>query len=353
MQKRWQTIRDVTMASAMSLVLYASGLLVIFTPLPLFYVYVLRGRKAGLGSVALAFSIAIAAYVFALFLFQQGIGSAGIAGIEGSPIAIPGTTLTGSFSREVLFAIGTGYFLFFSVIACLLGEGALRKFALITWGSSATAGGMAVIFAMIAWFFLSGHAEILQNMRGFLEGIVTEVVKVQTSAAPNTGVTALLAERIPEIAGAMFTLMPAILFVFTLLCAVINMLVGRRIIRKRHAFTHLHNVARFKLPDEAVWVVILCALAFLGNAALPTSKWISIISQNGLICAGALYFFQGLAVVVYFLQKVKLPLVKVGAYAMILMFFQAVGLIIIAVGIADVWADFRLRSWRASHGRET
>ena len=62
-----------------------------------------------------------------------------------------------------------------------------------------------------------------------------------------------------------------------------------------------------------------------------------------LIVSGLLYFFQGLAVFVHFVDRWKIPVyLKVAIYGILIL--QSYGLLLLSIlGIADVWIDFRKR----------
>ena len=59
-----------------------------------------------------------------------------------------------------------------------------------------------------------------------------------------------------DIVSLMMSLLPSLVFVFTLLAVVLNVLVARRMIGVPHAFTRLHESKTFRMPDGFVWFVI-------------------------------------------------------------------------------------------------
>ena len=335
--------KGIAFGAALSLALYASGFLVIFTPLPILYVAVVGGRRDGWMAAASALALASVAYWMAL-------SAAGGSAAPSSAVAhMPAMSLAAFFDPAFLLIAGAGGFAFFAAIGLALGEGAMRRYSLTRWAGTAFAVALSVMGLILAAGSLMGTEG--GGFAGYLSRVMGEVIalKSQAEAGADAGFLADNAEGIISFATA---IAPSILFVFALVAVVVNMLVGRRIIRGRHAFAHVHNVARFRLPDWTVWAAVAGGALFFADSYVLHTGSLKVAAINGLISLAALYFFQGLAVVAYFLQGVRAPFVKTVAYAAIVFFFQTEGVVIVAIGVADVWADFRLRSYRARHSHE-
>lgn len=336
-----QDTKAVAIATFAAVALYMSGLLVIFTPLPFIYVSIVRGQRSGAIAMLCASVAVVGIYAFALPMMASG----------DSPIHLPvmGGGMPGLIAPMALAILSIGYFLFFVIVALFLAEGARRKWGLVRWGGTALAAGVAIFIVMAVGALLVGSGSPVEGIKGYLGQIVGEVIKINQSSQSSNAEIGFLAEHSDEIVSFMMGIIPSLIFIFSLLAVVVNMLVSRRYIRGKHSFAHVHNVARFKLPDWVVWSIIACGVSFFANHYVLDLQWLKMIAINGAFCFGALYFLQGLAVVVYFLQGIRLPMIKAAAYIAIVLFFQAVGMAIVAIGVADVWADFRLRSWRARH----
>lgn len=338
-------LRDVSVAALISVAFYASGLLVIFTPLPFLYVFVARGRSGAITSALFSVAVIVAAYAI-FFPATENLASGSIA----FKLPIPGVGMTGLIAPKLLSLLGVGYFTFFAVIAIVLGEGATRKWNLMKWGGTALVAGLLVFILMGAAAKVIGISGVVESLKDYLSQIVTQLAALnQSGTNPNADVS-FLADHAKDIAAFMLGVAPSLIFVFALIAVVVNMVIGRRLIHRHHAFAHVHNVARFRLPDYAIWAIIACGIGYFANSYLVNITWLKFVAINGLIGMGALYFFQGLAVAAYFLQGIKLPFLRMLAYMIIIFFFQTVALAIVMVGVADVWVDFRLRKWLAKHG---
>lgn len=331
--------KGIAVGAAIAMALYASGFFVVLTPLPILYVSVTRSYRDGILAALIATGIVATVYAAAIFGFPRSAA--------GAAFPVSAVELTAFFSRSFLVASGVGYFSFFAAVAVVLGEGLRRRWEMTRCGGTAMAAGLAVFFVIVIVGMGSGADG---GMKIYLAQVVREVAKM--SAGANSGVDVSLLERQPEeIVSFLMGVLPSAVFVFTLLTVVVNMLVGRRMIHRGHAFAHIRNVARFRLPDAAIWAVIAGGVLFFFNSYLLHIGWLRVVAINVLIASGALYFFQGLAVVAYLLQGVRAPFIRTMAYVAIILFFQTLGVLIVAIGIADVWADFRLRHWRARHSQ--
>lgn len=101
----------------------------------------------------------------------------------------------------------------------------------------------------------------------------------------------------------------------------------------------LSDLVKFRVPDFAIWPLIVSLVLFVGGDYLSLGQQTEIIGGNILLCLGVFYFFQGF-----------------GIYLDTLNFFGMFGLfrtllimttlfmawqIIVFVGVFDTWVNFR------------
>jgi len=332
--------RSIGIGALIAVCLYISGLLVILTPLPIVYVSATSGRKNGILTAALSFLTVLALY-FAVFLFSPA--SAGTLSIP-----LPGLGLVSHFSSVAVQLFGGGYFLFFIVVALVLGEAVRRHWGLVKGGAGALAAGLALVVLLALILQFSGAANIITGIKGYLEFMVSEIARLQQTAGVSNAQTAFLTDHGQEVASFVMGVIPSLVFVFALIAVVVNLLFSRRFIRLPHLFSgHMWDVAAFRISDFLIWAVILAAAAFFAGRYVVHANFLEFIGINAVIAMAAVYFFQGLAVTAFFLRRVRFPLIKIAVYIFIILFFQTVGLLIVGLGLADVWVDFRKRSQRA------
>lgn len=132
-------------------------------------------------------------------------------------------------------------------------------------------------------------------------------------------------------------ILPGILVCTVLFTVWINMLVSLSVMgRLAPGKLPWKKYREWRLPDKAVWIPIIAGFSWVLGKGIISSFGISLILISIL-----LYLFQGLAVLVYFLDKWKLPLyLKILIYGILV--FQSYGFLMLSIaGIADVWLDFR------------
>lgn len=99
-----------------------------------------------------------------------------------------------------------------------------------------------------------------------------------------------------------------------------------------------YKLAKFHVPESFIWILVL---AVAGTFMKWTPFWVSPIGANLLNVALVVFFLQGLAVVVSYLEAMKLsPFWQlIILVSMVVQLFLVVALI----GVADYWMDFRSR----------
>jgi hypothetical protein len=92
----------------------------------------------------------------------------------------------------------------------------------------------------------------------------------------------------------------------------------------------------WSLSDKLIWLAIA-----MGLLTLLQQEALSKVTINILILLGVIYSFQGVSITVFLLSKWKVP--KFFRFVFyIMLFFQSFGtVLLIAVGVADTWIDFR------------
>jgi len=132
-------------------------------------------------------------------------------------------------------------------------------------------------------------------------------------------------------------LFPALLLV-SIICTVwLNTVLGQWLLRKRDpSRTNREDLKNWRLPELLVWPVIMTGIALI----VPEERLNTLGLNVGLVLL-VLYLSQGLAVVSSMMQKWSLPLaIRVITYS--LLFLQVYGIgFVAALGLADVWLDFR------------
>ncbi|HZD41601.1 MAG TPA: DUF2232 domain-containing protein [Terriglobales bacterium] len=148
----------------------------------------------------------------------------------------------------------------------------------------------------------------------------------------------LLKERTPQVADRILQLFPAMVFLGLALVVLLNIvLICRRFPERRGEWLSLKALREWKAPDPLVWALIVCGFVLF----IPRLGTLQVIAGNFLLVIGAFYFLQGLAIVAFFFNKNKVPHIFRGVIYMFIVFQQICTLLVAALGLLDLWGDFR------------
>lgn len=132
-------------------------------------------------------------------------------------------------------------------------------------------------------------------------------------------------------------IIPGIFAAFTLFTVWANLLMTRSILQKRNLFCpDFGSLNRWKSPEHLVWIAIGSGFLLL----FPVSG-LKILGLNGLIVLVVVYMFQGLAIISYYFEKKKFPLLLRGLVYTLVAVQQLLVIVVILAGFLDVWVDFR------------
>ncbi|MBW2466744.1 MAG: DUF2232 domain-containing protein [Deltaproteobacteria bacterium] len=278
------------------------GWLTSFVPLPIFYYFVILGKKDGTNLIRNAVLLAAA-----------------------------GALLTGSLQVLIFSLVMAPLGIIFSnavfnrrdpVETAFIGSLIMA----LTW----------ILFWSVVGFIhqTNPYADLLLQLdEGLAAGLKlyeeSAELKPEALRSVRTAVE-LLRNYIPKV-------LPALLMSAVITITWMNLVLGNWLLKKKDKeLTVWSDYIEWKLPESLVWLVISAGImVFL----LPTP--IDSIGLNILIVCITVYFFQGLAIVASLLNKWSVPMfIRVLIYALI--FIQTYGIIILSfLGLADVWADFR------------
>jgi uncharacterized protein YybS (DUF2232 family) len=128
---------------------------------------------------------------------------------------------------------------------------------------------------------------------------------------------------------------PALMTVATAGVLLINVLMLSALSRGRYEMPGGH-FRSWKAPELLVWPLILAGFGLMYAQGLSER-----VSVNVLTLLLPLYFMQGLAVVTHYFQKRGIPPFFRGLGYLLLTVLNPLPLMVVAVGVFDLWADFR------------
>jgi uncharacterized protein YybS (DUF2232 family) len=246
-----------------------------------------------------------------------------------------------AFALAILFLWGAeGLAFVYSIFAVLV---ALLLFLLgrIRVLETLVLGIAAAVFSAFAsvMFYLYGSWQAISNDLGeHLNRSLISAVEMHEKMGLRQESIAILRERAPEIAEMMIELLPAAAFVSLGLIVLFNLvLLCRRFPEKRGGWVALASLREWKAPEFLVWGLIVSGFAMF----IPGFEPIKTVAANLLVVFGACYFFQGLAIIAFYLNKNNVPRFVRAVVYLFIVFQQVFTLLIVGLGLFDLWVDFR------------
>jgi uncharacterized protein YybS (DUF2232 family) len=147
----------------------------------------------------------------------------------------------------------------------------------------------------------------------------------------------LLASSLDTIQKVLVGMVPALAIGFTLVVAWIGLLTARQVfLRTGLLFPDYGALDHWKAPEHLVWGVIAC-----GGLLLVPSLATKTIGLSGLILLMIVYFFQGIAIMAFYLHKKQVPrLARAMLYGLVGV-QQLIMLAVVVIGFFDTWFNFR------------
>ncbi|MBN1278071.1 MAG: DUF2232 domain-containing protein [Deltaproteobacteria bacterium] len=130
---------------------------------------------------------------------------------------------------------------------------------------------------------------------------------------------------------------PSLMIIGTSFTVWLNIVIARPLFKAgKLEYPSFYPLDRWKTPDSLVWVVIVS-----GFSLFFLSGNIKLLAINTLIVAMAVYFFHGLSIMLFFLEKYHVPSwIRIGVYILIIV-QQLFVMVLILAGLFDQWIDFR------------
>ena len=210
------------------------------------------------------------------------------------------------------------------------------------------AGAKGLVVLGVTWIAYWTVYGTLMGMNPYLQLLqVLDNMLVQAFELYSTGTNissdTLLA--VQQVVGKLRTLLPKALpgiLACTLLLTVWINLVGSltTLERLKPEAIPWKKYSDWRLPEKLIWLPIIAGIFWITGTDKLYGIGLSLILVSIL-----LYFFQGLAVFIFFIDRWNVPLyMKIIIYGIGILIFGSYGLLLLSVtGIADVWIDFRSR----------
>lgn len=337
--------KSVLWLGFLSFLLYFSGFLIWLTPLTILYAYKKRGRSLGLATVGLA--------VVGLFLFYRFVIPA-VASKYGEQRAveflflIPGLgSGKGMLGGSTWF--GILYYLFYAGIGLMLGEWEERARSMTLLTARTLVYLMAAVLLWVLWQTRGNFGPLIEGMDHYFLNLLDQMAAASRKGTEASQQVMLLETYKGTIAYYATRLIPGMVVCTAIFVIWLNVLVSRKLFYRETLFPNMESLRRWHLPFFYVWILIGVSGLLLLDIYVFQNNVLKIIALNIFLVFGLVYFFQGLAILAFYSQRWSVsPFVKIIFYLLFLLFFQPVGILLLAFGFFDSWFDFRKLSSEAA-----
>ncbi len=147
----------------------------------------------------------------------------------------------------------------------------------------------------------------------------------------------MVVENRSELQNLLIRIVPGMFAAGLLFTSWMNFLISGMLIQKKLGrMPAMAQLNQWKAPDQMVWGIIAgIALILVPAAPLKT------LGLNALIVLMTVYFFQGIAIVSFYLEKKKIPLPFRALLYGLIGIQQVLALMVVGLGFFDVWMNFR------------
>lgn len=201
-------------------------------------------------------------------------------------------------------------------------------------GALALSGGWVLIFIFLSMGSeVSSYGQLIDS----LDDGIGEALDYYRQSSEVTGETLVMLETtLYRMKVIIPLIMPSILGSFILIITWFTMILGNTLLLKTSGNAPWTSCRYWQLPDRLIWVVIGAGIF----AMLPI-QIIRPIGINSLVILSIVYCFQGISIAVFFMNKWNVPIL-LRSFFYVMIIFQSIGtFILLILGIADIWFDFR------------
>ena len=225
----------------------------------------------------------------------------------------------------------------FGLLGLIISEIFRRKLTIgrtILWGTGLM---LLLGFVILTGVGLTKNMGPIELVLGYLQSNLKGTVDVYEHMGGGEEKAVQLRQFAKALMEIITRIYPSLVIIGTGFVVWLNVVLSRHVFRLGNlSYPQFATTDRWWAPEYMVWGVIAAGFSLF----LPVSgiRWVSI---NALIVLLTVYVFHGLSIVLFFLNKYRVPSwIRLGVYFLIL--FQQIFLFVLALaGLFDQWIDFR------------
>jgi len=197
------------------------------------------------------------------------------------------------------------------------------------------AGAMLLVGVAVALAFAGSPAALAEGLRHDLMAAMTRGEKFYKTVGMDSAIPPEMRANIIE---ATLRLSPALVVLAAAFTVLVNLGVFWRISgrQQRLGYMLFNDLVRWSTPDWLIWVLLATGFGlFIPVGALST------IALDLFVCVAAVYFCQGLAIMAFYFKVLSMPPAARGLIYFVTIVQPVLAALVCAVGIFDLWIDFR------------
>lgn len=177
----------------------------------------------------------------------------------------------------------------------------------------------------------------LRIIESYIFSSIGENIKLYEQMDISSEQLTLIKDHAGPIAALLSRIFPAMFLVGASLFIWLNIFAAGRLFQKYGLqYPEFGDLTRWKAPEKMVWLLIGA-----GGMLLVETGAVKYAGLNLLITCLFVYLFAGLSVIGYFFKVKKIPVFFKIMFYVLIIIQQYLLLVVMALGLFDLWADFR------------
>jgi uncharacterized protein YybS (DUF2232 family) len=202
-----------------------------------------------------------------------------------------------------------------------------------------TAAGMLAALTAALWLVFGSFPGTENSLRAALQDNLNASLDLYGTMGFSSQGVQLLREGAPQMIGMILKILPALAFSGFVTVILMNLFLLRRRFPDRHGFFFgaSQDLREWRSPEPLIWCFLLSGFAFF----IPGAETVRTAALNIFLVIALFYFFQGLSIMAYYFHHRHVPYFFRSLAYVLIVFEQVCTVFVVALGLFDLWGDFR------------
>lgn len=336
-----QPMRLSFLTGLLTIALYYSGIFVFLTPLPFVYFLLKKNFSDFLYPAVVTFSITLFVYLVGLeFLVKIYEAKPALVWL----FPVPAMGFLDLFPLWLVKVYGVFYFAFYLVVSAVVAYALKRAKKIYPFLAKSVLGiflAWVVLFSLI-WIFSANHFDLVESYKNYMQTGVEQVISLQENSSGDLEELVYIKSHKDEIVSYTLYLFPAFVLISISFLVALNLILAKRMFSAFFPFLEMFSLTTYRVPFDLVWFVIGVVSVLLLNYKVIKIDGLHYLCLNLVLLFAVVYFFQGFAIFISFLDKKRIfGFFRVALYFLLFLFAQFALLFFVSLGFFDSWMDVR------------